>query len=227
MQFKYVTRTIAVASVSISVLVGLFGCGSQRPLWKVKSDGQYAMTEGDYHGAVSDFSEYCERKPGDNTVRLMLGQAYLSAGDPVKAREQLTTAFDTDPGCEPCADALAQAYFDAKENERLTLFLRRLANERQRESDYLRLGSYSAKLGNADEALQALNTAAAMDGGQTVAPQLALAEFYRSVGDKANEVRRLRMAAYIAPANPQILDRAKELGEVIGPSFPLKPAEMP
>lgn len=227
MNIKYAARTLAVASLIGFLAPAMSGCGSERPLWKVKSDGQFAMNEGDYVEAVGDFSEYCERKPGDNTVRLLLGEAYLKAGDPVKAREQLTTAYDTDPACEPCADALAKAYFDAKENERLTLFLRRLASERQRESDYLRLGIYASKLGNADEALQALNTAAAMDKGQTVAPQLALAEFYRSVGDTTNEVRRLRMAAYIAPGNAQMLARARELGEVVGPSFPLRPAEMP
>jgi tetratricopeptide (TPR) repeat protein len=227
MPIQLIARSLAAAALLGALVVTFPGCDSERPLWKVKSDGEFAMNDANYQSAIADFSEYCDRKPGDNSVRLLLGEAYLKAGEPVKAREQLTTAYDTDPACEPCADGLAQAYYDAKEYERLTLFLRRLASERQRESDYLRLGIYSAKLGNADEALQALMTAATMDKGQTVEPQLALAEFYRTVKDKNGEVLRLRMAAYIAPGNVEIIVRAKELGEVVGPSFPLRPAERP
>ena len=89
----------------------------------------------------------------------------------------------------------------------------------------LRLGQFASRVGHADEALTALKTAARLDAGKSVEPQLALASFYGSVNDKPNEIRRLRMASWIAPANIQAAARLRALGEIPGPSQAIQPEE--
>jgi hypothetical protein len=80
-------------------------------------------------------------------------------------------------------------------------------------------------MGDADGAEHALLTAAKIDGGKTAAPQIALADFYRSIGDKKAEIVRLRNALYLDPKNPEIPKRLRELGEIPGPSLAMPPEE--
>ena len=82
-------------------------------------------------------------------------------------------------------------------------------------------------MGNADEAQQALLTAAKLDAGKTINPQRALADFYGSVGDRERQVRRLRMAYHIEPANAELLREIRRVGEIPGPSFGIPPEELP
>jgi predicted TPR repeat methyltransferase len=113
--------------------------------------------------------------------------------------------------------------FAANEREALTALLNRAAAERGRVSDYIRLGTYAAQMGNVDEAQQALITAAKLDAGATVRPQLALADFYGSIGATDKQVRRLRMAYAIEPANDDLLKKIREAGEIPGPTFGIAP----
>ena len=68
-------------------------------------------------------------------------------------------------------------------------------------------------------------TAARLDGGQTVEPQIALADFYLAAGDEEKAIRRLRMALGIDAENEIAIDKLRSLGEIPGPSFALTPEE--
>ena len=78
-----------------------------------------------------------------------------------------------------------------------------------------------------DEAHEALRNAAAIDAGQTVEPQLALADFYNRLDRPADEVRRLRMAYWIAPEDPRVVQRLAARDVVPGPSLAITPEERP
>jgi uncharacterized protein HemY len=91
--------------------------------------------------------------------------------------------------------------------------------------DYLRLGRFMNRMGQADDAENAFRTAAKIDEGKSASIQKELADFYGERGDKANQVRRLRMALYLDPQSPQLNDEVRRLGEIPGPSFWLPPAE--
>ncbi len=203
----------------------LGACSEQRPLHAIRDNGDWAMQQGKYDVAISDYSEYLERKPGEVAVRYDLGRAHLAAGECKNAMEHLSTCVDVRPDNDDYAAALAAALFDCKESDRLTLFLRRRTAERGTPADYILLGQYANKLGHPDEALQALLTAARIDAGQTLAPQLALADFYGSVNDVPNQIRRLRMALYLSPGNERVIEQLKAHGEVIGPTLALLPEE--
>ncbi len=115
--------------------------------------------------------------------------------------------------------------FKAGDREALMALLSRNSSERGRVSDYSRQGQFAAKVGNVDEAQQAFQTAAKLDGGQSVAPHRQLADFYGSLGDRAKQVQHLRMAYAIEPGNPETLKEIRRIGEIPGPSFALTPEE--
>jgi tetratricopeptide (TPR) repeat protein len=203
------------------------GCGTKRPLHIVKRDGDAAYRSGDYAKAQADYGEYVTRKPEAHQLRYDLARAYVADGRARTAIEELTIALDVSPLNDDYLDLQAKAMYEAGERDSLTTLLRRNASERGRVSDFLRLGEYSAKLGNADEAKEALLTAAKIDAGKTVKPQLALADFFGSVGDRTTQTRRLRMAYFIDPANESVVQQLIAMGEQPAPGFGLRPEEFP
>ncbi len=216
---------LALAVLCTAALVG--GCGTtQRPLPKVLGDARHAFEFAQYDRAATDYREYIDRRPDAAEVRFELARAYLLLGQPKPAREQLSVAHDVSPTNERYADALAEAYFQAGEIEPLLGFLNRRATERGNAEDFLRLGAYSARVGHADEALVAMTTAARLDRGHSIRPQLALADFYASVGDRANELRRLCMALWLEPQNQVLWGRIRAMGEVPGPALAIQPEEL-
>jgi len=210
----------ALAALSIS---GLVGCSNERPLHTVKADGEWAFEHGDYDKAKNDFSEYVRRRPEAVEVRYQLAKAHLSSNEPKHAIEQLNIALDVEPLNDSFLDSQAEAMFKAGDRDALSTLLARNAAERGRVSDYLRQGVYSARMGNADEAQQAFQTAAKLDNGRSVTPQRALADFYGSVGDRKMQLKHLRMAYSIDPNNETTNKEIRRMGEVPGPSFALTP----
>lgn len=206
-----------------SLVVG--GCAQQRPLWKVRQDADLAFEARQFDAARADYQIYVDAKPNDPSAQHALGRTFLAMNEPKQAREHLQIAYDVVPDNDAYIESYAQALYESKEPESLMTFLNRVANERGAIADYLRLGRYAGKIGHADEALQALLTAARLDQGRTLEPQLALADFYRSVNDKPNEVKRLRNCLYVAPGDERLLARVRELGQIPGPSFMLRPEE--
>lgn len=214
---------------SVMALAGaglvLAGCSSQRSLENVEKSGDTAFRAGDFARARADYTEYVDRRPGKARVQHSLGMTYLAEGDPRAAVQCLSIAHDLEPDNGQYTDDLAEALYKTGDRGRLYEYLRRLAEQPGTVEDFIRFGKYAARLGDADEAKNALLTAARIDGGRTVGPQVALADFYRSIGDRENALRRLRMALYIEPENAEVAARIRELGEIPGPSYSLVPDE--
>ena len=145
-------RAIA-CSILLATIALSGGCGAQRPLHIVKRDGDAAYKSGDYAKAQADYGEYVNRKPEAHQLRYDLARAYVADGRARSAIEELTIALDVSPLNDDYLDLQAKAMFEADERDALTTLLRRNASERGRVSDFIRLGEYSARLGNADEAL--------------------------------------------------------------------------
>jgi tetratricopeptide (TPR) repeat protein len=218
-------KAALLSGLALATLAGLGACGNQKPLHIVKSDGEFAYRTQNYEAAIESYEEFTRRKPENADMRHELARSYLAAGMPRRAMEEAIVCLDVKPLNDAYLDTLAQAMFDAGERDALTSRLRQNASERGRVSDYIRLGRWSAKLGNPDEAKDALLTAARLDGGRSLAPQLELADFYGSLGDTRNQVRRIRMAYFIDPSDSRVTQRIRDVGEIAGPTFPLKPEE--
>lgn len=214
----------ALALLTLSALL-LTACGNQRPLVVVERDGDTALAEGNGQKAAEDFAEYNNRSPGIARVRHKEALANLAAGNAGAAVVNARLAFDLQPENAEYARTLADSLFAANEHDALDRFLRNEVQVRGRVSDYLLLGEYQMKMGDPDSAEPTLRTAAQVDRGQTLGPQLALADFYRAVGKQSDELLRLKMALFIDPYNPEIEGRIRSLGEVPGPMARVVPEE--
>ena len=225
-QHSFTPARLAAAAILIGVTLALGGCAQERPLTRVREVGDIKFGAGNYSGALTDYVEYERRKPDDVDVRLRLAETYLRSGDAKAAREQMHIVRDVKPAKEDSIEGLADALAAAGEQEELMLFLQKMTRERGGVSDYMRLGTYAQQVGNVDEAQEAYLQAARLDGGKSSRIQLALADFYESLGDKSNALKRLRMAMYLDPKNEEIPARVRALGEIPGPSLAMPPEEM-
>lgn len=223
---SFTPARLTAASILIGLALVSGGCAQERPLTRVREVGDIKFGAGNYSGALSDYVEYERRKPDDVDVRLRLAETYLRSGDAKAAREQMHIVRDVKPAKEDSIEGLADALAAAGEQEELMLFLQKMTRERGGVSDYMRLGTYAQQVGNVDEAQEAYLQAARLDGGKSSRIQLALADFYESLGDKSNTLKRLRMAMYLDPKNEEIPARVRALGEIPGPSLAMPPEEL-
>jgi len=203
----------------------LCGVGCQRALWVVREEGDRAFKRGEYEQARAEYAEVAERDPADWDYRVKLAETLLQLGEPARAREHLAVVHSVRPDDDEVFESLAEATYRAGEYDDLITLLQRRASDRQRASDHLLLGEYAQRVGDADTAERALLTAARIDGGESAAPQIALADFYESLGDEGRALRRLRMALYIEPESESLRQRIRAYGEVPGPSFAIVPDE--
>ena len=201
----------------------LAGCNTVRPLPTVRESGDKHLKRGEFQQAAADCKEYTERKPGEPAVQLLYAKTLIALHEPVPAVEHATIAYDQHPTDEDYIETRAQALFDAKKTDELDRFLRGMTAGRGLPADYIRQGRFAAKMGDADSAVTAFRTAIRIDGATTPGPQLALADFYRSIGDKDNEFKYLRYALFLDPQNPEIPNRIRALGQIPGPSLAMPP----
>lgn len=214
-------RLSLVAIIPAAILT--LGCQSQRPIENVLSDGIEAYDEGDYTTARNDFREYTQRRPADARGHFHIGQTLLALDQPKPAAEHLWLAYDLEPAEPGYLDTLCQALYEADRTDDLYRLLTDLTTDPGHAEDYLRLGRYAARLGDADQAEPALITAVKIDKGQSPEPLVALAEFYQSVGDSENERKALIRAYHISSDDQRVNERLRALGETPGPTLATEP----
>lgn len=219
-------RTLLLGSIlACSLLGGLAGCSKGRPLHAIRSSGEQNLYYQSYDAAATDFREYLERAPQDHRARFHLGQALLKGGRPAEARKEFKIASDIEPLNDEYFDSFCEAMFQANERADLTTALQRRAHNTPRTQDWSRFGSYSFRMGHADEAEQAFLMAAKVDQGKSASVQRQLADFYGELGRKDKQVERLRMAYYLDPKNESLIEAIRHSGEIPGPTFGRPPAE--
>lgn len=221
-------RTAAFAWIGIAVFAAAVGgCASKRPIHVVQQSGDRNFAKGDYGAALKDYLEYVDRRPGNGEVRHNLARTLLATNQPSKGVEHAWMAYDDSPQNETYIETLCECLFRAGKTEELHKLVRDHADSRGRVTDYLRLGRFTYRMGDPDGAELAFLTAAKIDRGRTVPPQMALSSFYSDIGDKLAAFERLRMALYLDPNNSEIHNRIRGLGEIPGPTLALPPKELP
>ncbi len=218
------TRLCLLVCLVLATL-NLGGC-AQRSLLAVRQSGDAHFARGEYTEAQTDYEEYLSRSPARPEVHYMLGRTYLAQGRTAQAREQLLLSYRLRPEDDELFGHVCEGLFADKQYEELNRLLRQRTIDRGRMQDWLMLAEYSQKQGDMDEAQRALLTAAKVDGGQSVEPHIGLAKIYMAAGDRTRAVERLRMAYFVEPQNGEVPTLATSLGEIVGPSFGLPPAEM-
>lgn len=193
----------------------------------LQGDGDRAMREGYPSEAVEPYQDWVARQPQRALAQHSLGKALYESGRVSEAVTPLTVASDLEPANEEYFADMARAMREAGREASLISTLRANAAEKGRLTDWLRLGRNLMELGLMDEAHQAFTTAASIDAGRTVEPQLAFADLYHRLDRPAEELRRLRMAYYINPRDERVTQRLAGLDVVPGPSLALPPEERP
>lgn len=213
---------IALATLTIA----LVGCSDRRGMTVVRDSGDKAYRFQKYELAKAEFAEVVDRDPADWEYRAKLGETLLILGEPVAAREHLAIAHELRPKDDAILDDYARAMLASEAYDSLHEVLLERARETQAVEDFVRLGVYDLRAGDADSAERALITAARLDEGITAEPQLALATFYETVGDDTQALRRLRMALYTDLENREAVERLRMLGHIPGPTYALPPIEL-
>lgn len=211
------------AWATVGLMVALVGCG-QRPISQVRAEANHYYFDDQPQLAQPFYEEVVERRGGNAQGHYELGRNLLALGRASEAREQMILAYNLEPANPTYFDGMADAYVAAGNEEDLFQALEHRIRDRGGVEDYIAMGRYAQKLGHADEAERAFLSAAEVDGGRTVAPQQALAAFYRSIGDEASEIERLRMVLWFDAHDAAVTGRLRELGQIPGPSFVLAPA---
>lgn len=218
-----IRRTLG-ALVLASLALSAPAC-NQRALHMVEASGERAYERGDYELAATEFGEVVDRRPGRWNARVELARALMALDKPAEAREHLEVAYTIQPENEEVLTLLADAMLASGDVGAMTRELRQRASTRNTVGDWMRLGIFLQRAGDFDEAERALLTAARLDAGRTIQPQMALASLYREAGDDAEALRRLRMALYLDPANEKVSEAIRSYGEIPGPTFAIVPIE--
>jgi predicted Zn-dependent protease len=221
MRFTHGWKVVVLSGLALAAA----SCQQQRALPAVQEAGDRNFKRQNFDGANTDYAEYIAREPGDPVVQLKLAKTLIELKRPADAVEHAQLAYDQRTTNNDCIETLAKALFDAGRQEDAFRLLRTVADGRGLPADHIRLGRYLALAGDADGAEHSLKQGARLDGGKTIEPQIALADFYHQIGDKQSELKRLRMALFISPNNPEIMKRIRDMGEVPGPSLALQPEE--
>jgi len=215
------TRSALVLPVLILGLAQS-GCAT-RPIESVRKSADFQFQQEHYNQAAIGYTQIVDRAPGDWHAQYRLGLCELDIGNPDRARTALEIAYARQPANPDVVDALAEAMFRQGDERRLLDLLTDRAETEQTVRAWLRLGRYSAELGDPDTALTAFETAIELDAGRSVEPYIQTALFSQQIGDLDGALRRLRQAYTINPDNPAVDQRLRDLGEVPGPTIGLPP----
>jgi len=203
----------------------LAGCASERPTFRVEAAGDRAVMLGDRELAVREYQEVVHRRPEKWQVRLKLAEQLLELDRPAEAREHLEAVWAVQPENPRVLDLLAEAMLRSGDVESMARELRVEAEASGDAADWLRLGTFLALAGDADNAEQALLTGARLDRGESIQYQLALADLYRRIGDDERALDRYRMALYLDPTSDRAIEGIRAYDRVAGPTFELVPLE--
>lgn len=194
-------------------------CTSRPPREMLLDRGDHYMERGNYATAADDYQTIVDRYGGDWEAQYKLGLCLLELDEVAEARRALTVAQTLRPNDPAVADALAEAMYRQGDEAHLFTFVREQAAMHQSVHDYLRWAEYSMKIGDADSALVAVETAIRIDNGQTAAPYIVAADLAEQTGDDRLAVHRLRQAYTVEPDNERVRDRLVGMGEIPGPTL--------
>ncbi|MBI1336349.1 MAG: hypothetical protein GC164_05245 [Phycisphaera sp.] len=203
----------------------LAGCGVKNSIRRQR--GIEGMQSGNLEYADENLTLAVHNHGGDWKALLLLGKLRLMQQRPLDAQLLLERALEIRPkyeGSSEILDNLAEALYQQQEYAKLTTFVNNWATQRGGSDDYLRAAKYLALSGDADGAEIAYAKAARFAAADDDKPYLAMAEYYRGLGDKKSEILSLRRAYTINPQRETTAARLRELGLVPGPTIYL-PAE--
>ena len=205
--------------------LALSGCAKERSAGEIRESANNAYARGDYELALAEWEAYARVYPVPLASDIGRGKALLALERPGEAIIPLERVYRDDPLDDEKLELLIQAFYGAGEHERLINLLRDRTRQPGTVEEYLRLGQYADAIGDPDEAERAFLSAARVDRGQSIEPQLKLAEFYDGRNRTEQALERYAMALWFDYTNPLVAERIRALGETPGRTFVQVPRE--
>lgn len=206
--------------VLLGILGGsLSGCGGQPANTTLLERGNYAMWQGRWSDAATDFNKAIEQHPGDWEAQYNLGKCYMNMGDPVRASQSLAVAESLQPTDTEISDLYAKSLLQSGEEDRLYSFLLNRAQKQQTVRSWTVFAEYAIDLDDPDSATNAINTAIAISDGTNARPYVLAAMYAERLGDDTLAVTRWQEAWMIDPTNETVSNALRAHGVVPGPTM--------
>ena len=217
-------RVMTIIGLSLLGLA-MNACSGHRSTRMVMLSGDRAMANSHYDMAIEEYRYVLSQRPGKVEAQISLGKALLAGEYPDLARDHLEAAYNIRPENDDIVELLAMSMLLQGDLQAMTDLLRDHSEQFPSVRAHLITGRLMEKAGDLDRAGRALQIAASIDGGQSVVPQLALADFHRRLGNNEAAMDRYRMALFVEPNNQAARDAIRAYGEIPGPTLAIPPAE--
>lgn len=216
-------RQALAAAALLALCVLLPAC--QAPNALLRRQATEAMADGDLERAEAKARLAVAQDATDWKAQYYMGLIRLKQGRALEAQnylEQALTLRPTEEETPDILDALAESFYQQKQNAALTAFLRKAIADRHSVRDYLRQAKYLYQTGDVDGSDGAFRKAARFSPPDDAMPYLIMADFYQKIGDEARAARVLRNAYYIVPSDING-ERLRRVGVIPGPTAGLPP----
>ncbi|MEM8836426.1 MAG: hypothetical protein AAGD00_11495 [Planctomycetota bacterium] len=224
---RITSATPLVLSLGLAAMLLLAGCQTARPTERVIARGEVHEQDGDLEAAIAEYRSVIDERPGSRSGRFSLGRALVKAGEPLEAREHLEFAHALRPTDDAVTEWLLRSMVESGDAEAAIMLSRsRVDDDPSSVARWIQYGDVLQGSGDDDLAEQAYLTASRASGGESIDAHVALASFYERLGDRPKAVQRLRMAYWLDRDSAEVRERLESLGEVVGPTLALQPAEM-
>ena len=224
-------RLPLLAAVLVALPLGGVGCvgGPSASTYAANRNKGYGLyQDGRYEAAADQFRAAAEKNGADVASHYWWGVSLINAGRPGDAQfplEQALAVAPDHPDWTPrVLDRLASVYEAQGRPEKLYALLDdAIARGNQDPRDFNRKAFYLTRVGDFDNAEDALLKAAAFSEPTDPEPYVLLADFYEFVNNRPAARRNLRHAYFIDPDRPELAGRLKGHGVVLGPAAGLRP----
>lgn len=215
-----VTLALGAASLAAS-------CKNPMPRDEAVERAEYYVKYDRWQDAADVIRHTVESNPGDGQAQAIYGDAMLHLGELDRAADAYDRALALNPTDISLVTRLAEVLYRQGNTEALYQRLRGAGADLHSVAAYMLLSHYAQLLNDPDTAVSAVRAAIEVDDGvggvRTAGPYLRAAELDAQYGRPDGELRRLRQAYAIDPANKRVSDRLLALGQVLGPSLGLPP----
>lgn len=213
---------LRLAALVLAFLLAGALAGCQKTALQYRQAGWQAKNNGNWQKAETLYAKSVERNPSNVEGYYWLGVSQLELDRPLDAKLSLERAWTLEPDnpawTPRILNVLAQANYEADNQQALFDFLSTQA-ERYKTSDaFLRQGKYLALAGDVDNAELAYAKAIRFADPQDAEPYVEAGAFYARHNDRAKAIEMLRYANYLDPGNEQVAASFRQIGVVPGPA---------
>ncbi len=202
-------------------------CKGPQPTEKAVQLAKHYCEHQRWHDAANELKPIVDAAPADWRVNYWYGVAETNLGNLTPARNALELAATTRPNNVDVAIAYADVLYRQKEYPKMYALLRSTGAAMSSPAAYNALARYAEAIGDYDTALNATNSAIAVDDGLSApvrcATYLNAGLLLGRLNKEADATRRFRQAYGLNPQNSAVVEQLTQRGVAIDAQTALPP----